>query len=98
MRKSIILLALATIVGCQDTTKIGLAEGIWSMELEVMDSQVLPFNFKLSRLESGKYSMEIYNADETILVDEIIVQGDSIIIRPPVFQGYLAGKFTYDRN
>ena len=36
----------------------------------------------------------MYNADETIFIDEIKVKKDSVVIRFPVFEGYLAGKFT----
>lgn len=38
--------------------------------------------------------MEIYNATETIPVDEIMIRNDSIIIKPPVFEGYIAARLT----
>lgn len=64
------------------------------VELQVMDNEILPFSLKLTRSETGKYFGEIYNAEEVIAVDEIEIIEDSIVIKPPVFQGYLAGKFT----
>ncbi|KAG1648512.1 hypothetical protein GQR58_029768 [Nymphon striatum] len=67
---------------------------IWLAELEVMDNEILPFNFELSKSASGKYQMEIYNASEVIHVDEIEISNDSIIIKTPVFEGYIAGTFT----
>lgn len=63
-------------------------------ELEVDDDQSLPFNFSLKDMGRGTYAIEVYNADETIFIDEIKVKGDSVVIRMPVFEGYLAGKFT----
>ena len=63
-------------------------------ELEVGDNQILPFNFSLKDSGNGKYIIELYNSDETIFIDEIKVKGDSVVIRMPVFEGYIAGKFT----
>ena len=71
-----------------------LNEGIWRAELEVMDNEILPFNFKVSKNDVGAYTLQIMNAEEVIDVDEIKVMGDSIMIQIPVFEGYLAGKFT----
>jgi len=38
--------------------------------------------------------MDIHNAEEIITVDEIYLKGDSITIKMPVFEGYIAGKYT----
>lgn len=69
-------------------------EGVWRGELAVMDNQILPFNFKLKKSATGAYTMEIYNAEEVISVDEIEIVGDTITIRTPVFEGYIVGIFT----
>jgi len=69
-------------------------EGIWRAELAVMDNQILPFNFTVSKDSVGKYKLEIMNAEEIIYVDEISISGDSITIQTPVFEGYIAGNFT----
>lgn len=71
-----------------------MAEGSWLAQLSVGNDQILPFNFKLAKLERGRYNMELYNAEETIYIDEIEVEGDSVVIRMPVFEGYLAGTYT----
>ncbi len=89
-----LLLLIGILSGCKNPEPVEPLEGIWRAELEVMDGQVLPFNFQLTKSDLGTYSMEIYNADEVILVDEIKVFKDSIILNPPVFEGFLAGKFT----
>jgi len=93
MRKTFLALICGIIFACSDADQAPLPQGIWLMELEVMDGEILPFNFRLIRSEAGDYTMEIYNAEETITVDEISIIGDSIVIKPPVFEGYMAGKF-----
>ncbi|SHK25517.1 Peroxiredoxin [Maribacter aquivivus] len=99
MRYSIaVLVVLVLLVGCkQNTPKVNLSEGIWLVELDVMDNQVLPFNLKVNKKQDGSYAMQIFNAEEVIDVDEIEIKGDSIIMQTPVFEGYLAGTFTENR-
>jgi peroxiredoxin len=81
--------------GCASNEKeVQLKSGIWQAELEVMDNQVLPFNFELNKTPNGIYNMNILNAEETIQVDEISINGDSILIKTPVFEGYMAGTFS----
>ncbi len=55
---------------------------------------VLPFNFSLGKDKNAGYTLEIRNAEERIQVEEISINGDSIIIQMPVFEGYIAGTFT----
>ncbi|MEP2056898.1 MAG: TlpA disulfide reductase family protein [Maribacter litoralis] len=96
MRLSIAVLSiLILLIGCKEnkTTK-NLAEGNWLVALHVMDKQVLPFNLKVGKSVEGKYIMEIQNAEEVIQVDEVEIKDDSIFMYTPVFEGYLAGRFT----
>ncbi|MEX0273712.1 MAG: TlpA disulfide reductase family protein [Flavobacteriaceae bacterium] len=93
MRYSVFLLLLLVLLSC-DAPQPVLRDGPWVAELEVKDGELLPFAFTVSTAEDGSKRMEIHNAEEVIQVDEIWVQGDSIVIRPPVFEGYLAGRFT----
>ncbi len=81
-------------ISCQEEQKPSLSEGIWLGALDVMDNEILPFNFMLIKNEEGHYEMEIYNAEEVILVDEIIIKDDSIRIKFPVYEGYIAGTFS----
>lgn len=96
MRISIGILALYTfMISCNEQKKTSsLSEGVWRAELEVMDNEILPFNFKLNKDANGAYTMQIMNAEEVINVDEIKLEGDSISIQTPVFEGYLSGTFT----
>lgn len=79
---------------CRDSRPPLLNTGIWRAGIQTMDNQILPFNFKLINVADGKYTMEIYNAEETIYVDEIEIIKDSIIIKLPVYEGYMSGKYT----
>lgn len=83
-----------TIVGCEQITDKQLQEGEWWANLKVAEQETLPFNFELSTTESDEYIMKIRNSDETILVDEFEIIKDSITIRMPIFEGYIAGRFT----
>lgn len=96
MKRCFIVFLLSLIVsGCkQPEKKAGLNEGIWQARLSVMDGQILPFNFELSKDTDGNYSLDILNAQEVISVDEITITGDSILIRTPVFEGYMTGIYT----
>ncbi len=91
---TILFLVVLLSISCKERTKIKPLDGIWLAELEVMNDEVLPFNFSLISDEEGQYKMEIYNADEVIHVDEIEIVDDSITVRTPVFEGYLGGKFS----
>ena len=71
-----------------------LAEGAWHAELKVAEDEVLPFNFMLSKTSEGAYEMTISNASEKIVVDEILLDKDSIRINMPVFEGYISGTFS----
>jgi thiol-disulfide isomerase/thioredoxin len=90
----VILFLVITIIGCKKSGPVGLTEGYWLAELQLGDRQSLPFNFRVMAMGNDKYNIEVYNAEETILIDEIKVMGDSVVIKMPVFEGYLAGKFN----
>jgi len=70
-----------------------ISEGIWLAELQVMDDESLPFNFKLSK-GNGDYTAEIYNASEVIQVSDVDISNDTITLFLPVFEAYLKGVFT----
>jgi thiol-disulfide isomerase/thioredoxin len=85
------------ITACEGIKPDAPLAGNWRGDLAVMDGQVLPFNFRLVQTGPTHYGLEIINAEELISVDEVSLKGDSIIIRTPVFEGYIAGTFTPDR-
>ena len=82
-----------TLLSCKKQESESLREGMWLAELEVMDKELLPFNFNFKKIESG-YIIDVYNAEETVRVDEIEIHNDSIKIKMPAFEGYISGTFN----
>ncbi|MFS4418450.1 TlpA disulfide reductase family protein [Maribacter sp. 2307ULW6-5] len=78
----------------REASKAPLNEGIWQGQLTLMEGRQLPFNFKVLNNDQGRPVIEIYNAEEVILVEDVWVEKDSIRLQPPVFEGYIAGRFT----
>ncbi len=94
MRKFGVFIAFMVLISSCDNAKAPiLSEGIWLGELEVQDNEILPFNFEFKKSDSGQLFIEIYNAAEVIKVEEVTLKNDSIVIRTPVYKGYIAGKF-----
>ncbi len=91
-----VLLLFYVFTACEGIKPEAPLAGNWRGELAVMDGQVLPFNFRLVQSGPKEYGLEIINAEELISVDEVTFKGDSIIIKTPVFEGYIAGTFTQD--
>lgn len=90
MRK-LLFIALITVFmfSCEnDKVSERLTPGMYRAELVVSDAEVLPFNFKVNTAST----LEIYNAEEIIKVDEIVYKNDSVYIKPPVFEGELIAK------
>ena len=95
MRRTLIPILFFLVFGCalKEDHKIP-KEGHWQARLKVKDNQILPFNFELNTSEDEAISMKILNGEETILVDEISIKDDSILIKAPVFEGYISAKFS----
>ncbi|MEM5565186.1 TlpA disulfide reductase family protein [Psychroserpens sp. AS72] len=85
MRKLLLLPFLIIIFGCNFNRPDALSEGVWRAELQLTETDVLPFNFEVTSRESIK----IFNADEVIMVSDIEYSQDTIVIKTPVFEGYI---------
>ncbi|RRQ48460.1 TlpA family protein disulfide reductase [Maribacter algicola] len=95
MRKAFIPILMLLFFACVPKDKMNQPkEGVWQARLTVKDNQILPFNFELKKTGSDTHQIKILNGEETILVDEITIEGDSILIKAPVFEGYIAAKLT----
>ncbi|WP_420322768.1 peroxiredoxin family protein [Flagellimonas sp.] len=82
------------LISCKKEEKAELAVGDWWAKMDVSAKDALPVTFYLSKDSVGDYQIELYNAEEVILIDEIEFKGDSIRFNMPVFEGYVAGTFT----
>ncbi|SDQ70426.1 peroxiredoxin family protein [Flagellimonas zhangzhouensis] len=85
------------LISCKNEGKIELAEGDWLGEIEVSESQKLPFQFTVTKTGEGSYVMKMYNDEEEVVVDEFTFNGDSIDIRMPIFEGHISGTFTQNQ-
>lgn len=84
---------LVLILGCKEQAPENyLKTGNWRGTLIVKEQKDLPFTFQLTEA-NGSYRIILQNADERIEVDEISINGDSIRIQMPIFEGYLSGTF-----
>ncbi|GGD37629.1 peroxiredoxin family protein [Muriicola marianensis] len=88
-------IVLILVLSCAEKKQTELKTGIWRGVMTVQDGNELPFNFEISKGEAG-YFVQVYNAEEVLEIDEISINGDSILLRMPVFDGYIAGTFSSD--
>lgn len=80
-----IAIVLSLFLSCGFNEEPELKLGIWRAELKVTPEEALPFNFEVT---SSK-SLKIFNADEVILVNDIVYSNDTIVFKTPVFDGYI---------
>ena len=91
MKKISILILLIAALSCEKVAPT-LTTGFWHTSLLVQDQEQLPFIFE----SKSDGTLVIQNAEERIVVDEIVIKGDSIRIQTPVFEGYFTGVFSAD--
>ena len=89
MHKILVLLAVTLIFSCQEqSTQEFLSYGDYRAELQINDTEVLPFTFKVKDANN----LIVFNAEEQIEVNEIEYRNDSVFIKMPVFEALLAAK------
>ena len=90
MKYLISFLSIVLMVSCKsETTPKTLQIGTYRAVLDVQDNEALPFIFEA---ESAT-KLKVFNAEEVIEVDEIAYRNDSVFIKLPVFEGFIAAKF-----
>tara|TARA_R110000868_G_scaffold227033_7_gene479989 strand:+ start:2536 stop:3018 length:483 start_codon:yes stop_codon:yes gene_type:complete len=81
------------LISCKPETKTSTLEsGTYRATLKVSDSLNLPFNFEVI----SKNELHIFNAEEVIEVTDITYVNDSVYIKFPVFEGFIAAKIEKD--
>ena len=101
-RRSIFFTAIIIIsmTSSAQTIKTGLKTGNWLGVIQLDDASHvsdMPFNFKYIVSGSGKSAIEITNAGEKIVVKEVVVKGDSLKMKLPVFQSEILAAFKNDK-
>lgn len=91
MQRLLPFILLVLLASCYEVEKERrLQPGDYRGTFEVMDNELLPFNFEVK----GETLLNITNADEVIEVDEIIYRNDSVFIMFPYFETYFAATFN----
>lgn len=92
MRNTLYILALVLVVSCQKETPEQLQTRTYRAVLKVKDGIDMPFVFEVK----SPTELVIKNAEEEIIVDEVTYINDSVFIKTPVFEGYIAAKLNTD--
>jgi len=85
IRRLLVLSLITLFFGCNMDDPEALKEGVWRAELQISETEVLPFNFEVT----SRDALKIFNADEVILVTDIMYSNDSVVFKAPVFEGYI---------
>ncbi len=82
------------VFACKQEVKINkLERGEYRALLKINETVDLPFNFEVV----SENKLNIFNAEEVIEVDDIIYKDDSVVIKMPVFEGYLVAKIENNK-
>jgi len=93
MKNIFFLIVLVVLYSCKTETQ-HLEKGSYRAVLKVNDTLELPFNFDVL----SNSTINIYNSDEIIKVDEIEYKNDSVYIKLPVFEGFIIAKLDNNQN
>jgi len=96
MKKLIVLFVMITI---QIISQQKDLNGIWTGKLALPNSLDLTIVFNLTKDDTGKYFTTLDSPDQGakgIPTESTAINGDSILIKIPVIQGFYAGKIFYD--
>ena len=100
LRHLLPFLAITILVGCSvkpsERAREPLRSGPWRMALD-LNGQELPFLFDLGHDSLG-YHLLLHNGEEKIAVDDIVLNGDSIRIRMPLFDSEFRGVLAGDSS
>jgi thiol-disulfide isomerase/thioredoxin len=87
----LVMIGLTSLVVVSCTSKkVEMKTGAWRGIISLQEQQ-LPFNFEVIK-EGEKYSANLINGDEKILLDEVEVNGDSISMALHIFDAALVAK------
>jgi len=88
MRNLFILLIAIVLFSCNKNGTDFLYFGDYRAELQISDTEILPFIFKVKDANN----LTVFNAEEQIEVNEIEYRNDSVFIQMPVFEALLVAK------
>ena len=89
IKKFAFLLIFLMAISCGNET-YSPKEGVWRVSLDLGEGNELPFLVTYKQ----DNNMVVHNAEEEIEVTDITIEGDSITIQMPVYEGVFKGVFT----
>jgi thiol-disulfide isomerase/thioredoxin len=95
MKNKTLVTLLFTLLVSAGFAQNKLKAGIWRGALKTVSGNELPFNFVVSDT-AGHPQLAIINGDERFKVTDIMVSGDSVFIRMPLFDSEFRLKFDGD--
>ena len=81
---------LVLFISCDEEKENTFEQGAWRASLDIGEDKEIPFLLSMN----ADTTMVFYNADEKINISDITMDGDSITIAHPVFEGIFKGTFT----
>jgi len=90
MKKILYVFFAFLLFSCAKEQTATLDNGYYRVVLDLQDNEELPFIINVT----SETTLEVYNAEEVIRVDEVRYSNDSVYIQTPVFEGYIAAKLT----
>ena len=75
-----------------------LSSGQWKVELQLNDSVALPFQLTVKSVKNNQYEFTIFNASESIKIENYFFKEDSLIIDLPVFKSEFRFKIIDENN
>jgi len=91
----ILFTASIFILSCAKPKPVTLKTGIWRGTIDIQGNP-LPFNFEIIKTDST-YKANLMDGKETIPLDEVSVQGDSVFINMHIFDIDIRAKINGDK-
>lgn len=90
MKNLVILAVVLALTSCESKNNVGEENRIvipatpWRFALD-MNGDILPFNGTFSNVKKHSATLTLRNADEKIIIDDVILRNDSVIVELPFF-------------
>ena len=94
MKTLVTAILLIALMGCKPTENARELSGSYLVQLDI-SPDIIPFFLSLKATDAG-YKAEVYNAEETLVYEDVIVASDSIWIDMSTFDAQLKGKIMDD--
>lgn len=92
---AVLTILSAVLVTSCGSDKQTLKEGAWRGVIHTQGHE-LPFTFRVTK-DSGSYKAYLQNAGEEILLDEIVITGDTVEMKLHIFDASLKAKIDGDK-